>query len=289
MNYRHQFHAGNFADVMKHVLLIQLVRALQQKPKGFLYLDTHAGRGRYDLAAADRGDSLARAPEWPDGIGRVWTQDGLAGPLQDYVELVRQFDREHGNGGASPRFYPGSPWIARLLARPEDRLALCEKHPAEHAALAEEFIFSPNPSVQAMDGYVGVRAMLPPRERRALVLIDPPFETPDEFAQIARALRESLGRLPGGVVAVWYPLTERARLEAFFGELRMLPLPPTLTLELTVAGEQSPLKLRGCGLLVVNPPWQFDRIAQPALRMLGDALALAPGGGGELEWLVPES
>ena len=131
MNYRHHFHAGNFADVMKHVLLVQLFRALQKKEKGLLYLDTHAGRGSYDLAAAAKGDSRAREPEWPDGIGRLWAQRDLPPPLAEYVTLVRQFDHDRGNRDALPRFYPGSPGIARLLARAQDRLALCEKHPEE--------------------------------------------------------------------------------------------------------------------------------------------------------------
>lgn len=139
MNYRHQFHAGNFADVMKHALLVQLVRALQRKERGFLYLDTHAGRGRYDLAAAAQGDSLARAPEWPAGVGRLWQESDLPEALREYQSLVQAFDRQAGNLEREPRFYPGSPLIVRALARPQDRLLLCEQHPAECAALRAEF------------------------------------------------------------------------------------------------------------------------------------------------------
>lgn len=288
MNYRHQYHAGNFADVMKHALLVQLVRALQRKEKGVLFLDTHAGRGSYDLQAAARGDSRERQPEWPDGIGRLWNAERLPAELAEYVGLVRQFDRDRGNVDATLRFYPGSPWLVRLLARAQDRLAICEKHPEEAAALADEFRFSPRTTVQAIDGYVGVRAMLPPAERRALVLIDPPFESTEEFANVAEALREGLARLAGGVFAVWYPLTERARLAAFFGELRAMALPPTAVFELTIAGEQAGIKLRGCGLLIVNPPWHYDRVAEPMLAALADVLAQAPGGGSTVEWLVPE-
>lgn len=290
MNYRHQFHAGNFADVMKHVLLGRLLRALQKKDKGFLYLDTHAGRGSYDLEAAATGDSLARKPEWPDGIGRLWSRDPAALPpaLGEYLGLVREFDRRAGNLETSPRFYPGSPWIARLLARPVDRLALCEKHPAECAALKAEFTRAPGVTVQELDGYVAMRAMLPPPERRALVLIDPPFEAQDEFAQIGAALRDGLGRFPGGTFAIWYPLTSRARVEEFLGVVRALNPPPTLTCELAIAGEQSAIKMRGCGLVVINPPWQFDGEAEPVLTFLADALAQAPGGEGRIEWIVGE-
>src|SRR4051812_7028658 len=138
MNYRHQFHAGNFADVMKHVLLIRLLRALQKKEKGFLFLDTHAGRGRYDLTAAGTGDSLAREPEWPEGVARLLTRSALPPAVDEYAGLIRAFDRSRGNLEGSLRFYPGSPWLALLLRRPQDRIVLCEQHPAEAAVLDAE-------------------------------------------------------------------------------------------------------------------------------------------------------
>jgi 23S rRNA (adenine2030-N6)-methyltransferase len=288
VNYRHAFHAGNFADVFKHALLVQLARAMQRKEKGFLYLDTHAGRGSYDLAAAERGDTLARKPEWPDGIGRLWEKPELPAALADYVTLVRDFDRDNGNATSEPRFYPGSPRLVQRLARPQDRLALCEKQPGECAALRAEFALAHRATVQEIDGYVALRAMLPPPERRALVLIDPPFESQDEFAQIAAALREGLRRLPAGMFAVWYPLTERARVDDFFAELLALKLPPTLALELAIAGEGSGLKMRGCGLVVVNPPWQFDREVEKFLPELAKLLAQAPGADATVHWLVPE-
>ena len=288
MNYRHQFHAGNFADVMKHALLVRLLRALQKKETGLLYLDTHAGRGRYDLAAAAMGDSLARRPEWPDGIGRLAGAREVPAAVADALALARTFDERAGNFAPRPRFYPGSPWFARLIARPQDRLALCEKHPAECAALRAEFQFSPRTTVQEMDGYVALRALLPPPERRALVLIDPPFEAQDEFAQMAAALGEGLRRFPSGVYVVWYPLTERARVDEFFNAVLQLRPPPTLAAELTIAGESAPIKMKGCGLLVLNPPWQFDREAAAMLAWLAPALAQAPGGGGRVTWLVPE-
>ena len=288
MNYRHQFHAGNFADVMKHVLLVQLMRALQSKEKGFLYLDTHAGRGRYDLAAASTGDSLARKPEWPDGIGRLWGRDDLPGPIAEYVSLVREFDRRALNTGPELGVYPGSPWIAQMMARPQDRRVVCEKQAEECAALRNELGWAAGVSVQELDGYVAIRAMLPPLERRALILIDPPFEAQDEFAQVAAALAEGLKRFPSGVFALWYPLTERARLEKFFAALRALDPPPMLVAELVIAGESAALKMKGCGLVVINPPWQFGREAEPLMRFLADALGQAPGARGHVEWLVPE-
>ena len=288
MNYRHHFHAGNFADVMKHALLVRLVHAMQKKDRGFLYLDTHAGRGSYDLAAAAAGDSRARKPEWPDGIGRLWIGATVPEVVAEYVGLTREFDRQKGNLEPAGRFYPGSPWFARRLARPQDRLALCEKHPAECATLRAETGSVPRVSIDEMDGYVALRALLPPRERRALVLIDPPFEAQGEFAQIAVALGDALRRFPSGVFVVWYPLTERARVNAFFAAVIALRPPPTLVVELAIAGKKAGLKMRGCGLVVINPPWQFEREARAVLGCLAGALAQAPGGGGRVEWLIPE-
>ncbi|MEI7551161.1 MAG: 23S rRNA (adenine(2030)-N(6))-methyltransferase RlmJ [Verrucomicrobiota bacterium] len=288
MNYRHHFHAGNFADVMKHALLGRLLTALQRKEKGFLYLDTHAGRGGYDLTVAAQGDTLARAPEYPQGIGRLWARPDLPEGLAEYVALVRKFAEQKGAPDDTLRYYPGSPWIAQLLARPQDRLVFCEKQPDERERLDLEFGRAARVQVSALDGYGAPRALLPPPERRALVLIDPPFEAQDEFARVARAVAEGLRRLPSAVYAIWYPLTERARVDAFFAELLALPLPPTLELELTVAGEQSALKMKGCGLVVINPPWQFDGEARRMLDWLAGALAQEPGGRAKSRWLVPE-
>lgn len=296
MNYRHQFHAGNFADVVKHALVLAVWRSLQQKPKGLLFLDTHAGRGSYDLALAARGDTLAREPEWPHGIGRIEATAPGERPamVQAYAAAVQAFAARaapspgDADDEAAPRPYPGSPWLVAMALRPQDRMVLCERHPEEAAALASGFARSPRVRVEATDGYAAVRAHLPPRERRALVLIDPPYEATDEFDQVERALREGIRRLSGGTFLVWYPLTERARVDAFFDRLSGRSLPPTLIAELTVAGPASPLKLKGCGLLLVNPPWRLDRELAEVLPWLATTLRRAPGGEGSLRWLVPE-
>jgi len=289
MNYRHHFHAGNFADVMKHALLVQLITALQKKDKGYLYLDTHAGRGGYDLEVAATGDSLVRKPEWPDGIGRLLGPECDPPPvLADYLDLVRDYDQRGGNLQPALRFYPGSPWIAHRLARLQDRLVLCEKHPAECGALRVEFNRAPRVSVQETDGYVALRALLPPPERRALVLIDPPYEAQNEFAQVAESLREGLLRFPSGVFAVWYPLTGRARVDEFLASIRSLNPPPALALELGIAGDQAAITLKGCGLMVINPPWKFEVEAEALLAFLARELAQASGGGWRMDWIVPE-
>lgn len=288
MNYRHHFHAGNFADVMKHALLTQLLLALQKKEKGFFYLDTHAGRGRYDLRAAATGTSLARVPEWPEGIGRLWQRQDLPPLLQEYARLVAEFDRNSGNRETSPQFYPGSPHLARLVLRLQDRMTVCELHPEDAAALRDEFAIDSRVTVREMDGYVALRGMLPPLERRALVLIDPPFESPREFAHIAAAVERGLERFRTGVYAIWYPITERARVDDFLGAIVGLRPPPTLAAELMIAGHDSDLKMKGCGLVVINPPWKFDEAAAAIVEFLAAELAQAPGGGGRVSWLVRE-
>lgn len=288
MNYRHHFHAGNFADVFKHALLLQLIWAMQCKEKGFLYLDTHAGRAVYDLTEAAQGDSLARKAEWPDGIGRLLGATDLPTPLAEYLEEVREFDWQHGNADTTPRFYPGSPALAQRQAREQDRLALCELHPDEFLALHRALGVFDRVGMHEIDGYTALRAMLPAPEKRALVLIDPPFEVQDEFAQMAEALREGLRRAPQATFAIWYPLTARARVDAFFDELLGVRLPPTWVAELEVAGENSGVKMRGCGLVTINPPWQLDREIEQWLPNLAQCLAQGPGATASLRWLVPE-
>lgn len=301
MNYRHQFHAGNFADVLKHAVLLHLLGALQAKEKGLLYLDTHAGRGGYDLAAAATGTTLAREPEWPHGLGRLLDRADLPPELADYLAAVRAFDLatrtrfessddgESRSPGTGVRFYPGSPWLAAARLRPQDRAVLCERQPGEAAELAGEFAGRRRVSVQTMDGYTAVRAALPPPERRALVLIDPPFETGDEWTSILGALEAGLARLPGGTFAVWYPLTARARVDVFYRQLLgFRDLPPCYTVELLVGGEDAGLKLWGCGLLVLNPPWGSAHPLDALARWLAPVLAQGPGATGGVHWLVPE-
>lgn len=288
MNYRHHYHAGNYADVFKHVLLLQLIRAMQRKEKGFLCLDTHAGRGGYDLSVPSvLPDGKSRAPEHPAGIGRLWGATGLPPAFNDYLALVRRFNDRNGATGDELKFYPGSPWIAKLLLRPQDRMALCELRPDDAEALDFEFARESRVTVQAMDGYTGLKALLPPPEKRALVLIDPPFETKKEFSAIARGLRDALNRLPGAVCAVWYPITERARTDDFHHALLELAT-PALFAELNIAGENSELRMKGCGLLILNPPWQFDREIRAVLPVLCERLRVDAGARAASNWLVPD-
>jgi len=284
MNYRHQFHAGNFADVVKQVILGMLVGHLQQKEKGFLYLDTHAGRGRYDLELSARGLTRPRRAEWLDGIGRLAQAGHPPAAVAEY--LARVADHNGGAAIGDWKTYPGSPLLAAEWARPQDRMVFCEQQPEEAAALRALFTGQRKLLVEETDGYAALRAFLPPPERRALVLIDPPYEAEDEWARVLRGLDESLRRFRTGVYAVWYPLSRRADRGPALQEWERLAPVPSLVAELAVAGEDSSLAVRGCGLLILNPPWQFAEAAREALDWLAGQLAQGPGAKAEVRELV---
>jgi 23S rRNA (adenine2030-N6)-methyltransferase len=283
VNYRHAYHAGNFADVLKHAVLVRLLRALHKKEKSLLFVDTHAGRGRYDLHLASEGESRARTPEWPDGIGRLWDRGDAPDEIRDYVEVVRAYDRSQGNLGSGPRFYPGSPRLGRLVAREQDRLELWERHPAECAALADEFRGERRVSVHEADGYGAMRACLPPPERRALVLVDPPFEAQDEWASVSAAVGEGIDRFPSGTYLIWYPLTGRARSDGFVDLLRERKI-PSLTAELVV--NPAAPRMTGCGVVILNPPWRFEHEARTILNYLAGVVYLSEGAQGEVRSIV---
>lgn len=288
MNYRHHYHAGNYADVFKHVLLVQLVRAMQRKDKGFLFLDTHAGRGGYDLSLPSvLPDGRERAPEHPAGIGRLWQATGMPAGIEEYLNLVRRFNERRGVTGNELGYYPGSPWIVKLLARPQDRMVLCELREDDAEALDFDFARESGVKVLPLDGYTGLKAQLPPPEKRALVLIDPPFESKAEFADIQRGVAEALRRLPGAVMAIWYPITERARTDDFHRALMELAA-PTWFAELEIAGDGAQLRMKGCGLLVLNPPWRIEQEIRPVLPILQEKLRVDSGARTTSAWLVPE-
>jgi 23S rRNA (adenine2030-N6)-methyltransferase len=258
VNYRHEFHAGNFADCMKHALLLLLLDALMRKPAPVFVLDTHAGSGAYDLG----GEEAARTGEWRAGIGRLL--DAPPAPLADYVGLVRTLG-----------LYPGSPALIRARLRPADRLACCELHPDAVAALRRRFRGDRLVGVHPRDGYEALRGLLPPAERRGLVLIDPPFEAADEFDRLAAGLAAGVQRFPSGVFAAWYPVKHRAPVRAFHAALREAGLRDVIAVELLLRAPLDPARLNGCGLAVVNPPWTFAAEAEPVLAaLLG---RLAPG------------
>ncbi len=267
MNYRHAFHAGNFADCMKHALLVWLLRAMARKPAGFLALDTHAGIGRYDLAGSEAG----RTGEWRGGIARLLAaRDSGAALPEGIVDFLGLIDRLG--------LYPGSPALIRALLRPADRLVCCELHPEDHAALRGVMRGEGQVAVHLRDGYEAMRAFLPPAERRGLVLIDPPYERGDEFARLTEALRQGHGKFPSGVYAAWYPIKHRAPSRAFHGAIAEAGLRDVVAAELLLREPTDADRLNGCGLMVVNPPWRFMAEAEPLLAALSEAFGEADGG-----------
>ena len=278
LSYRHAFHAGNFADVFKHVLLVQLIRALQRKDKPFSVLDTHAGAGRYDL------DSLPaqKNREFASGIGRLWTRSGLSPELADYVAQVRAM-----NPDGRLRYYPGSPRIARALLRPGDRLILTELHPAEHAVLKAEFASARQVAVHHADGYAALKALLPPPERRGLVLMDPAYELKDEFDRLLEAVQVIHRRWATGIIALWYPILDRVPSLRWQRNLQKLEIPAVLCAELGLYPYDAPLGLHGAGMIIINPPWKLDETLGRLLPELLQCLRVGDRSQTRLEWLAP--
>ena len=229
-----------------------------------------------------------RLPEWPAGIGRLWAEKNPPALLADYLASVRACNARQGAPDAALQYYPGSPWIAHGQLRMQDRAAFCELREDDAEALEQDFGNQPNVSVHTIDGYTALRAMLPPKEKRALVLIDPPFESAKEFTDILNGLREALRRFPSGVYAVWYPITERTRSDWFHQDLLALGLPPTLVSELQIAGDAAEVRMKGCGLLILNPPWQIEAEIRSVLPVLLERQKLDSGAAVRVRWLVPE-
>jgi 23S rRNA (adenine2030-N6)-methyltransferase len=285
--YRHQFHAGNFADVFKHALLTRLLLLIARKDKPFFYLDTHAGIGRYDLSHP----WAQKLAEYKDGIGRLWTRTDIPELLHPYIEAVRA-----DNPSGALRFYPGSPRIARRLLRAGDRMALSELNKDDCAALARLFDGDRQVIVELSDGYQALKAFLPPKERRGLVLVDSSFDRSGEFARLTEGLVSGHRRFATGIYALWYPLMEPVAMHAFERGVIGTGIRKILQLELSVLPARWTVSLRGSGLLVVNPPHGFEVEAKALLEWLRPVLAeegeSQPGTKDQssvrVRWLVPE-
>ncbi len=267
MNYRHGYHAGNFADVLKHLALCELLRLLTAKDKKLFVLDTHAGAGGYDLA----GELAGRTGEAMAGIARLIATPPAGRPaaVARYLAAVAAYDRKFGPSGGGLRRYPGSPRLIRAALRPGDRFVACELHAEDALALRREFAGDRAIEVRQEDGYKVLKAMLPPVERRGFVLIDPPFEATDEFERLARAVRQGLRRFATGCYAVWYPIKDEVAAAAF---IATLGAPRRLVMELRIPGEAGTTKLTACGLAVINPPWRFEEAMAEALPWIASVL-----------------
>ncbi len=280
-SYRHAFHAGNHADVLKHAILVQILDYFNRKDAPYWVIDTHAGAGLYALD----GEWAGQSGEVVDGLDRLL---GAPRPPELVTRYLRAIQANNPVGGLIA--YPGSPLLAAQAMRGQDRMAACELQPEEAAALKELFAHDRRVQVLAANGYDSIRALLPPRAGetkigRALVLIDPPYEAQDtEYPQIIATLREILARMPQAQCAVWYPVKQRRSLLPFFRKAAALPVKSALVAELMVRPDDSPLRLNGSGMLLLNPPWQFDQALAPALPVLQRELGEA-GASTRLEWI----
>ncbi len=281
-SYRHAFHAGNHADVLKHFIQVQLHKYMNQKDTAYTYIDTHAGAGVYALDSAQ----AVKSGEYVDGIARLWGRDDLPPALADYVNLVRTL-----NPSGKLRWYPGSPWVADAEARLEDRLRLFELHPADIKVLVEnvrkleahhaeqgERARGRRILVEHADGFHGLKALLPPPSRRALVLIDPPYEVKLDYKHVRDALEEALKRFPAGMYAVWYPVLQRMESRQFPDRLKRVPAKEWLHVTLSVAGPRADGNgLHSSGMFILNPPYTLEATLRETMPYLVQVLGQDAG------------
>lgn len=267
MNYRHIYHAGNFADVLKHAVLARLVRYAQNKDAAFRLLDTHAGIGLYDLGS----EEAQKTGEWQEGIGKLIDADlpePVAALLAPYLDAVRELNPEGG-----VRRYPGSPKLARMLFRPQDRLSAMELHPDDCGVLQRLFEGDYQVRVTHLDGWLALGAHLPPKEKRGIVLVDPPFEAANEYERMVEGLARAYRRFSGGTYCLWYPMKKGAPIADFHEALKDLEIPKMLCAELTVKSDRETAGLNGSGLVIVNPPYVLKDELHALLPVLKEKLA----------------
>ena len=289
MNYRHAYHAGNFADVLKHAVLLALIETLRQKPAPFCVIDTHAGSGCYALDGTEAG----KTGEYKEGIARLLFPDTGNASHEPLPPLLRRWLdgilAQPGNAQGL-KLYPGSPLQAAQSMRDIDSAQLCELHPEEAARLRELLHRDARMHVHERNGYEALKALLPPKEKRGLVLIDPPYEAQEaEYRLIEQALKEALQRWPGGIYAVWYPIKRRSQVQPFLRWLSHCGAKRVLRAELLVHGDDSPLRLNGTGMAIVNAPWQLDETLRAPLRAMARLLAQEKPAEWKLDWLVDEA
>lgn len=268
MNYRHLYHAGNFADVFKHVMLTALLQAMQRKPKPFCYIETHAGAGKYSLDSA----IAHKTQEFEQGIQRLWNRADTPQLVMDYLNIVKKF-----NPSGRLRTYPGSPCLARHLLRPTDRMVLCELQSEVFTQLRQELAHARHTKVYFEDGYGILKAILPPLERRGVVFIDPAFEQANEFKNLVRQVHAAYQRWETGVYVLWYPLKSRIAVQKFHRDLAATGISRILLVQLCVYPDDVELRLNGAGVAIINPPYQLDTEVSQILPWLSKILAIEKG------------
>lgn len=279
MNYRHAFHAGNHADVLKHLVLSRILSLMARKETPLAYLDSHAGIGLYDL----QGDAASRTGEWLEGIARLWAASHVPASVEPYLACIRSL-----NVGNELRYYPGSPELARQLTREQDRLQLNEKHPDDGRLLKENMKGDRRVAVHLGEGWYVPRALLPTKEKRVLLLIDPPFEKSDELERCVQSVKEAIARVRQTIVALWYPIKDLRQLKRFYQGMENCGAPKLLRVELYVNPADDPNRLNGSGLLISSPPWGLEDELRELLPWLADLLGQEQGSW-RMDWLIAET
>ncbi|AKH63637.1 MULTISPECIES: 23S rRNA (adenine(2030)-N(6))-methyltransferase RlmJ [Photorhabdus] len=279
LSYRHSFHAGNHADVLKHTVQSLIIESLKEKEKPFLYLDTHAGAGRYQLS----GERAERTGEYLEGIARVWQREDLPQELKVYMSAVTAL-----NQSSNLRYYPGSPLIARHLLRQNDKLNLTELHPSDYPLLRNEFSRDNRSRVVREDGYQQLKSQLPPQSRRGFILIDPPYELKSDYQAVIQAIEEGYKRFATGVYALWYPVVLRQQIKRLVRDLEATGIRRILQIELAVRPDSDQRGMTASGMIVINPPWKLEQQMKSVLPWLHKVLVPEGTGHTLVKWIAPE-
>ncbi|HEP1081541.1 TPA: 23S rRNA (adenine(2030)-N(6))-methyltransferase RlmJ [Pasteurella multocida] len=280
LSYRHSFHAGNHADVLKHLVLMLIIENLQQKEKGFYYLDTHAGVGRYRLFS----EEAEKTAEFEQGIARLWQRDDLPEEVARYIKLIKQVNY----GGKALRYYAGSPLIAAKMLRPQDRALLTELHPSDYPLLRNNFKEFDNVTTKRDNGFQQLKVTLPPKERRGLVLIDPPYELKEDYDLVVNAIEEGYKRFATGIYAIWYPVVLRQQTKRILKGLEKTGIRKILQIELAVRPDSDQRGMTASGMIVINPPWTLTQQMQNILPYLTNVLVPEGTGSWTVKWVTPE-
>ena len=279
LSYRHSFHAGNYADVLKHIVQLLIIEALQQKEKGFLYLDTHAGAGLYSLQSFQ----AEKTAEFAEGIGYLWEQQNPPEIIQHYLAQIKKV-----NSSGKLRFYPGSPLLAANLLRPQDRAILTELHPSDYPLLRKNLLKYPNIQIKLENGFQQLKSALPPKERRGFILIDPPYELKEDYQLVVDAITEGYKRFATGTYAIWYPVVLRQQVKKMINALKATQISKILQIELGIRPDTAQRGMTASGMIVINPPWKLESQMKTILPYLTSILAPEGTGHWSVEWISPE-
>jgi 23S rRNA (adenine2030-N6)-methyltransferase len=279
LSYRHSFHAGNYADVLKHCVQSLIIESMKEKEKPFLYLDTHAGAGRYLLGS----EQAEKTGEYLEGIARIWQRDDRPADLQPYLSVVDAL-----NSQGTLRYYPGSPLISRHLLREQDKLHLTELHPSDFPLLRNEFNRDPRAKVLRADGFGQLKSQLPPTTRRGLILIDPPYELKTDYQAVVAGIKEGYKRFATGIYALWYPVVLRQTVKRMINELQATGIRRILQLELGIRPDSDQRGMTASGMIVINPPWKLENQMATLLPWLQEALVPSGTGHHLINWITPE-